>query len=96
MLSCEADRTIPSLFWQQVKRLRGNEEEEDTDIKDEEDQNRPQRKGRSTKKTLDWDDALISPVTAEEVKASKLNTQLLQHETPNIIQQITLKYNRVE
>ena len=55
---------------------------------------------------LDWDNALISPVTEEEVKAritnlkkkkapgaSKINAQLLQHATPNIIQQITNIYN---
>ena len=49
-----------------------------------------------------WDNALISPVTTEEVKAiitylkkkkapgaRKINAQLLQHATPNIIQQIT-------
>ena len=35
MPSCEADRTVPSLFWQQVRRLRGNEEEENRGIKDE-------------------------------------------------------------
>ena len=27
VLSCEADRPVPSLFWQQVRRLRGNEQE---------------------------------------------------------------------
>ena len=35
VLSCEADRKIPSLFWQQVRRLRGNEQEEERGIKDE-------------------------------------------------------------
>ena len=25
VLSCEADKRVPSLFWQQVRRLRGNE-----------------------------------------------------------------------
>ena len=31
MLSCEADRKIPSLFWQQVRKLKGNEQKEDKD-----------------------------------------------------------------
>ena len=50
----------------------------------------------------DWDNALISPVTDEEVKpritclmnkkatgAKKINAQLLHHVKSNIIQQIT-------
>ena len=54
---------------------------------------------------LDWDNALISPVTTEEVKdrinnlkkkkspsASKIYAQLLQHATPNIIPQINNIY----
>ena len=35
MLSSEADKKVPSLFWQQIRRLRGNEQEEDRGIKDE-------------------------------------------------------------
>ena len=33
--SSEADKRVSSLFWQQVRRLRGNEQEEDKGVKDQ-------------------------------------------------------------
>ena len=49
----EADRKILSLFWQQVRKLRGNLQE-DKSIKDEEKNIKldPQRKGRNNTKTM--------------------------------------------
>ena len=46
VLSCDADRTVPSLFWQQVRRLRGNKQEEDKGIKDENNRIRLDPKGK--------------------------------------------------
>ena len=33
VLGCEADKRVPSKFWQQVRWLRGNEQEEDKGVK---------------------------------------------------------------
>ena len=40
------DRTVPSLFWQQIKRLRENDQEEDRGIKDEDNMIRLDPKGK--------------------------------------------------
>ena len=46
MPSCETDRNVLSLFWQQERKLRGNEQEEDRGIEDEDNRIRldPKRK----------------------------------------------------
>ena len=54
MLSCEADRTVPSLFCQQVRRLRGNEQEEDKGIKDENNRIRLYPKGKEEALRKHW------------------------------------------
>ena len=46
VLSCEADRKFHSLFWQKVRKLRGNGQEEDRGMKDEENRIRLDPKGK--------------------------------------------------
>ena len=46
VLSCEADRKIPSLFWQQFKKLRVNEQEEEKGVKDKDNIIRLDPKGK--------------------------------------------------
>ena len=46
MLSCEADKRVPSLFRQQVRRLKGNEQEEDKGVKDQNNRIRTDPKGK--------------------------------------------------
>ena len=139
---------MPSLFWQQERRLRGNEQEEDKGVKDQNNRIRTNPKGKEEAlrhywqeihkiqpedninfdqeneqtvelhsnqnikelqeeeridfNRLSWDNFIIAPVTAEEVKArirkkapsaSKINAQILQHVTPDIIEQITNIFN---
>ena len=43
MLSCKTDKRVPSLFWQQV---RGNEQEEDKEVKDQNNRIRTDLKGK--------------------------------------------------
>ena len=46
VLSCEADRMNPSLFWQRVRKDKGNEQEENKDIKDKDNRIRLYHKGK--------------------------------------------------
>ena len=54
VLSCEGDRKIHSLFWQQVRRLRGNEQEEARGIKDEDNRIRRDHKGKEEVLKIHW------------------------------------------
>ena len=54
MLRCEADRTVPSLFWQQVRKLSGNYQKEDRGIKDEYNKIRLDPKAKEEALRRDW------------------------------------------
>ena len=54
VLSCESERTVPSLFWQQVRTLRENEQEEDRCIKDEDNRIRLNPKGKEEALRRHW------------------------------------------
>ena len=49
VLSCKADKRVPSILWQQMRQLRDNEQEEDKGVKD---RNRLKRQRRSLKTVL--------------------------------------------
>ena len=122
VLSYEANKSMPSPFWQQVRRLRGNEQEEQKWVKDQNNSIRKDPKGKKEALRQYWQEIFkiqpedninfdqenppIAPVKAEEVKArisnlkkkkspgaSKINAQILQHLTPNFIEQITNIFN---
>ena len=143
---------MPIIFWQQVRRRRSTEKEEDKGVNDQNNKIKTDPKGKEEalrqhwqeifkiqpkdninfdqkkeqtvelhikqnieelqeeKRTdfnrLSWENPLIAPITADEVKAkisnlkkkkapdaSKINAQFLQHVTPNIIKQITNLFN---
>ena len=81
VLSCETHKRVPSPFWQQVRRLRGNEQKEKKGVKDQNNKIQPeelQKEERLAFNRLNWRNSVIAPVTAEEVKAriGNLNLQV--------------------
>ena len=54
VLSCEADKRVPGLFWQQVRRLWSNEQEEDKGVKDQNNRIRTNPKGKEEALRQHW------------------------------------------
>ena len=83
MLSCEADIKIPCLFWQEVRRLIENEQEEDGGIKDEENRIRLNPKGKEEALKSHWQVILkIQPednIDYDEGKEQMVNQHIRQH-----------------
>ena len=84
LLNCEADRTVPSLFWQQVRRLRGNEQEEDEGIKDEDNMIRLDLKGKEEALRRHWQEIFnIQPeenIEFDEENEEMANQHIGQHQ----------------
>ena len=83
VLTCEANRKIPSLFWQQVRRIRGKEQEKDKGIKDEDNVIRldPKRKEETLRRH--WQEIFkIQPednIEFDEGKEQMVNQHIRQH-----------------
>ena len=92
MLSCVADRKIPSLFWQQVRRLRGNEQEEDRGIKDEDNRIRLDLKGKEEVLRRHWQETFN--IELDEGKEQMVN-QHIRHHLEEFQEEETIEFNRL-
>ena len=84
MLSCEGDRKNPNLFWQQVRRLRENEQEEDRGLKDDNNRIRLDPKGMEEALRRHWQEIFkIQPednIKFDERKEQMGNQHIRQHQ----------------